>query len=196
VPARRDKWEHEPTSTPLHPDTVPSKSLPPLGSLDRMANGVKLGQCPTCGGHRWWDNCSRKAMGEMDRSAPDYACAACRHGRWLDGRQRAGRQTTPRTPPVTVSVLPKHQARTRRAERGDGARTAGHAGGTCSALKRDGKPCRNRAMAGSRFCGPHSDDAYGATAAPRQCRGTTKAGQPCRAGAVRGGDYCPQHVPR
>lgn len=34
---------------------------------------------------------------------------------------------------------------------------------TCSAITKKGKPCRNGAMAGSPFCGPHTDQA---TAAP------------------------------
>ena len=37
--------------------------------MDRMANGEHLGQCPTCGGHQWWDNRARKAMGELSRVA-------------------------------------------------------------------------------------------------------------------------------
>jgi hypothetical protein len=57
-------------------------------------------------------------------------------------------------------------------------------------------------MAGSPFCGPHSDAggagaAAGKGAAPRpnQCLGTTKAGKPCRAAAERGSSFCPQHQP-
>ena len=104
--SRRPTWQHEPTSTASQPDTVPSKSLPPLSSLDRMATGEHLGQCPACGGHRWWDNRSRKATGEMTRAEPDYVCTECRYGRWNDGRHQAGRATTRRTPPVTTVVLP------------------------------------------------------------------------------------------
>ena len=114
--------------------------------MDRMANGEHLGQCPTCGGHRWWDNRSRKATGEMSRSQPDYVCTDCRHGRWNDGRQQAGRPTTRRTPAATVTVVPAV-----RQPSGVGQRVR-----TCAALKRDGTPCRNGAMAGSPFCGPHS----------------------------------------
>ena len=104
--SRRPRWQHEPTSTASHPDVVPSKALPPLSSLDRMGNGEHLGQCPTCGGHRWWDNRSRKSMGEMSRSQPDFVCTDCRHGRWNDGRQQAGRPTTRRAPSTTVTVVP------------------------------------------------------------------------------------------
>ena len=182
----RSRWQHEPTSTESQPDLVPSKSLPPLSSMDRMANGEHLGQCLTCGGHRWWDNRSRKATGEMSRSQPDYVCTDCRHGRWNDGRQQAGRPTTRRAPSVTVTVVP-----TVRQPSGVGQR-----GTTCTALKRDGTPCRNGAMAGSTFCGPHSIGESGAAKpAINQCRGTTKAGKPCRAGAMRGSEYCPQHEP-
>ena len=87
---RGETWQHEPTSAASQPDRVPSKSLPPLSSMDRMANGEHLGQCPTCGGHQWWDNRAHKAMGELNRVQPDYVCAICRHGRWIDGRQRSG----------------------------------------------------------------------------------------------------------
>ena len=108
VPSRpAEKWQHEPTSTAAQPDRVPSKSLPPLSSMDRMATGEHLGQCRTCGGHQWWDNRARKAMGEMSRSQPDYVCTDCRHGRWIDGRQRSGWAvpTGYRTPPVRVTVV-------------------------------------------------------------------------------------------
>jgi hypothetical protein len=187
VPSRRaSQWQYEPTSTPSQPDTVPSKSLPPLSSLDRMVNGERLGQCPTCGGHRWWDNRSRKATGEMKRSQPDYVCADCRHGRWNDGRHELGRPTGRRSPEVRVTALP--------ADHDDSA--GGRADRMCAASKRDGTACRNVAMAGSRYCGPHSDVRGGSTKpAVNQCRGTTKAGRPCRAGAVRGSEYCPQHEP-
>lgn len=183
---RRSSWEHEPTSPVSQPDAVPSKSLPPLSSMDRMANGERLGQCETCGEHRWWDNRSRKATREMSRSEPDYRCADCGHGRWTDGRQLAGRPTTRARAAATVTVVPAvpHDP------------GAGQRGSVCAALKRDGTPCRNGAMAGSPFCGPHAE-VKSATAQPasNQCRGTTKAGQPCRAGAMRGFDYCPQHQP-
>jgi hypothetical protein len=183
---RRSRWQHEPTSTASQPDLVPSKTLPPLSSMDRMANGDHLGQCPTCGGHHWWDNRSRKATGEMSRTRADYVCTDCRHGRWNDGRQQAGRPTTGRTPSVRVTVVP-----TVRQPSGVGQRVR-----TCAALKRDGTPCRNGAMAESPFCGPHSNGGGGPTKpASNQCRGTTKAGKPCRAGAVRGSEYCPQHQP-
>jgi hypothetical protein len=184
--SRRPTWQHEPTSTASQPDTVPSKSLPPLSSLDRMVTGEHLGQCPTCGGHRWWDNRSRKATGEIGRAEPDYVCTECRHGRWNDGRHQAGRAATRRTPPVRTVVLPTVSPGSH----------AGQRGTTCAALKRDGTPCRNGAMAGSPFCGPHADGGGGAPTSPsNKCRGTTKAGKPCRAGAVRGSDYCPQHEP-
>jgi hypothetical protein len=151
-----------------------------------MATGEHLGQCPACGGHRWWDNRSRKATGEMTRAEPDYVCTECRYGRWNDGRHQAGRATTRRTPPVTTVVLPAV---------GPGSQP-GQRGTTCAALKRDGTPCRNGPMAGSQFCGPHAAGVGGAPTAPaKQCRGTTKAGKPCRAGPVRGSEYCPQHDP-
>ncbi len=183
--SRRSQWEHEPTSSESQPDAVPSKTLPPLSSMDRMANGEHLGQCPTCGGYRWWDNRSRKATGEMSRAQPDYVCADCRHGRWNDGREQVGRPTTRRTPSARVTVVPTVPQPSRA-----GARVM-----TCAALKRDGTPCRNGAMLGSPFCGPHSGAGGAAKPTSNQCRGTTKAGKPCRAGAVRGSDYCPQHQP-
>jgi hypothetical protein len=183
--SRRSKWEHEPTSTASQPDVVPSRTLPPLSSLDRMANGDHLGQCPTCGGHRWWDNRSRKATGEMSRAQPDYVCTDCRHGRWNDGRQQAGRGMTRHTPAATVKLVPAV----------DQPSAVGQRVRTCAALKRDGTPCRNGAMAGSPFCGPHSAGGGAAKPASNHCRGTTKAGNPCRAGAVRGSEYCPQHQP-
>lgn len=184
--SRRSQWQHEPTSTASQPDVVPSKTLPPLSSMDRMANGEHLGQCPTCGGYRWWDNRSRKATGEIGRSQPDYVCTDCRHGRWNNGRQQVGRPTTPRTPLARVTVVPTVSQPS----------GVGQPVTTCAALKRDGTPCRNGAMAGSPFCGPHSAGGGGAAKpVSNQCRGTTKAGKPCRAGAVRGSEYCPQHQP-
>ena len=126
-----------------------------------------------------------RPLGEMSRSLPDYVCTDCRHGRWNDGRQQAGRATGRRTPAATVIVVP-----TVRQASGVGERVR-----TCSAVKRDGTPCRNGAMAGSLFCGPHFTDGGSAKPASNPCRGTTKAGKPCRAGAVRGSEYCPQHRP-
>ena len=182
-----ERWQHEPTSTSAQPDRVPAKSLPPLSSMDRMANGEHLGQCPTCGGHQWWDNRARKAMGEMSRAQPDYVCVDCRHGRWVDGRQRSGRTGPegPRTPSVRVTVVAPVVEPAAGLVRGR----------ICAALKRDGTPCRNGAMAGSPFCGPHSDGGA-VERVPNRCRGTTKAGKPCRAGAMRGSEYCPQHEPQ
>jgi hypothetical protein len=152
--------------------------------MDRMRNGDKLGHCPTCGADRWWDNRARKATGEMDRAEPDYACANCRHGRWNDGRQQPGRPTARPAPPVRVTVVPAVPVA-----------AGGGSTQTCAAVKRDGTPCRNGAMAGSPFCGPHTPGHSAANPAPNQCRGTTKAGKPCRAGAMRGSQYCPQHEP-
>ena len=182
---RRSSWENEPTSTATQRDTVPSKSLPPLSSLDRMASGEHLGQCPTCGGHRWWDNRPRKALREMSPADPDYSCTECRHGRWGDGRQQDGRRPARKAPEMTAISLPMVPPGVQR-----------NNGRSCQALKRDGTPCRNGAMAGSPFCGPHSTRAGPAAPASNQCLGTTKAGRPCRAGAVRGSEYCPQHQPR
>jgi hypothetical protein len=183
VPGKRGSgWQNEPTSTASQPDAVPSKTLPPLSSMDRMRTGEKLGYCPTCGGDRWWDNRARKVTGEMDRAEPDYACANCRHGRWNDGRHRPGRPTARPAPPVRVTVVPTV--------------AVVPAGQTCAAVKRDGTPCRNGAMAGSPFCGPHTTGPGIVNPAANQCRGTTKAGKPCRAGAMRGSQYCPQHEPQ
>jgi len=128
---------------------MPSKSLPPLSSMDRMANGEHLGRCPTCGGHQWWDNRGRKAIGELSRAQPDYVCTDCRQGRSIDGRQRSGwaRPTGCRTASVRVTVVAPV------VEPGNGAVR----GVICAALKRDGSPCRNGAMAGSPYCGPHSN---------------------------------------
>ena len=182
-----ETWQHEPTSAASQPDRVPSKSLPPLSSMDRMANGEHLGQCPTCGGHQWWDNRARKAIGELSRAQPDYVCTDCRHGRWIDGRQRSGwaAPTGYRAPSVRVTVVAPVVEPANAVARG----------GICAALKRDGSPCRNGAMAGSPFCGPHSHSGA-VERVPNRCQGTTKAGKPCRAGAVRGTHYCPQHEPR
>jgi hypothetical protein len=153
--------------------------------MDRMGNGEHLGQCPTCGGFRWWDNRSRKAAGETSAATPDYVCVDCRHGRWDDGRHEPGRAAGRRRPPVAVTVV---------------AATAGASGaeasaGWCAALKVDGTPCRNRPAAGSPFCGPHTDTGARSSPPVNGCRGTTKAGTPCRAGAQRGQEYCPQHQP-
>lgn len=121
----------------------------------------------------------------MSRGQPDYRCTDCGHGRWNDGRQQAGRPVTRRTPAATVTLVPTVSQ----------SAAVGQRGQTCSALKRDGTPCRNGAMAGSAFCGPHSSGGGAAKPVSNQCRGTTKAGKPCRAGAVRGSEYCPQHAP-
>ena len=67
---RKPPREQEPVSSATQPDLVPTKAMRPISSMDRMANGEHLGQCPTCGGHRWWDNRSRKAAGEMRRRRP------------------------------------------------------------------------------------------------------------------------------
>ena len=167
MPSRpAEQWQHEPTSSAAQPDRVPSKSLPPLSSMDRMANGEHLGQCRTCGGHQWWDNRARKATGEMSRSQPDYVCADCRHGRWVDGRQRSGRAGPAgrRTPSTRVTVVAPVVDPITGLVRGR----------ICAALKRDGSPCRNGAMDGSPFCGPHSDrrrSRAGAEPVPRHDQG-------------------------
>ena len=125
---------------------APDRALRPLSSMDRMANGEHLGPCPTCGGHRWWDNRSRKAAGETGPADPDYRCTSCRHGRWEDGRHVAGRPSARRAPEMKVTVLEASPAA-----------TAERTGRTCAATTKSGAPCRNGAMAGSPFCGPHSD---------------------------------------
>jgi hypothetical protein len=118
----------------------------PLSSMDRMAGGEPLGQCPTCGGLRWWDNVGRKAAGELSPSAPDYACVQCRHGRWRDGRHEPGNARA-RRPQTKVTVLAP--------ETPPSSPTS--SGKTCAALTKAGTPCRNGAMAGSPYCGPHTD---------------------------------------
>ena len=166
-------------------------ALRPLSSMDRMRNGEHLGPCPTCGGHQWWDNRSRKSAGETGDGDPDFRCTSCGHGRWEDGRHVAGRGAARAAPAVRVTAL----------ETAPEALAAGTAAGrTCAARTKAGAPCRNGAMAGSPFCGPHSDGGHAraASAAPlaNQCLGTTKAGKPCRAAAERGSSFCPAHQPR
>jgi hypothetical protein len=171
---------------------APERNLRPRSSMDRMANGEHIGQCPTCGGHQWWDNRSRKAAGETGDADPDYRCTTCRHGRWEDCRSVAGRSGRRAAPPARVTVL----------ETAPEASADAGAGRICAARTKSGAPCRNGAMAGSPFCGPHSDSGAGTAAAarstgplPNQCLGTTKAGKPCRAAAERGSSFCPQHQP-
>jgi hypothetical protein len=150
--------------------------------MDRMANGEHLGQCPTCGGLRWWDDRGRKQAGEVAPDAADYRCTDCRHERWEDGRQVAGRAGSRRAATLTTTVVEA---------------VLPAAGGRCTATTRAGKPCGGMAMAGSPYCGPHAGTgprAASASTGPR-CLGTTKAGRPCGAGPVRGTRWCPQHDP-
>ena len=180
-----EKWQHEPTSAASHPDRVPSKSLPPLSSMDRMANGEHLGQCPTCGGHQWWDNRARKPMGELSRSSPT---TCVRSAGTVDGLMGANGPAGRRRPDIDTIG----QSDCRGAGRRAGAwRPSGR--DLCSVEARR-LPCRNVAMAGRRICGPHSHSGA-LERVPNRCQGTTKAGPPCRAGAVRGTHYCPQHEP-
>lgn len=157
-----------------------AKALPPLTSMDRMGSGEHLGQCPTCGGVRWWDNRGRKRAGEEAPDAADYRCTGCGHRRWEDGRHEAGRAGARRRPTLRTTDL------------GAAGPTA-TSGTRCAATTKSGAPCGGAAMAGSAYCGPHSG-ASGSSPA-RRCLGTTKAGTPCGAGPMRGEQYCPQHLP-
>jgi hypothetical protein len=151
--------------------------------MDRMGSGEHLGQCPTCGGLRWWDQRGRKRSGEVAPDAADYRCTDCRHERWEDGRHAAGRASARRRGEVTTTTVEA---------------VVPTADGRCAATTKAGKPCGGMAMAGSPYCGPH---AGGHTAAPpaarggARCEGQTKAGNPCGAGAVRGERWCPAHRP-
>lgn len=151
--------------------------------MDRMGNGEHLGQCPTCGGLRWWDDRGRKQAGEVAPTAADYRCTDCRHGRWEDGRHVAGRAGARRAAPVTTTVVEA---------------VAPGEGGRCAATTKAGKPCAGMAMAGSPYCGPHAGGPVTRSTSARgggRCEGTTKAGTPCGAGAVRGDRWCPAHRP-
>src|SRR5688572_701591 len=118
-----------------------TKALPPRSAMDRMADGEHLGQCPTCGGLRWWDDRGRKHAGEVVPDAADYRCTDCRHERWEDGRQVPGRAGARRHAEVTTTVVEA---------------VAPAAGGRCAATTKAGKPCGGMAMAGSPYCGPHA----------------------------------------
>ena len=156
-------------------DTVPSRSLPPVSSLDLRSDGRKIGPCPSCGGHRWWDNRGAKRAGHA-RNAADFKCAACGHVSMDEDAPASFQQ---------VTVLETQAATT-------GVDASGPRGfRRCSALKSNGERCANGAMAGMDVCGPHASRQGGA--AIRTCKGVTKAGKPCRAGAQRGKKYCPAH---
>ena len=153
--------------------------------MDRMANGEHLGQCPTCGGLRWWDNRARKRAGEAAPESADYRCTDCGHQRWEDGRQEPGRASGRRSRTVRTTAVE--------------AITPAE-GGRCAATTKSGKPCGGMAMAGSPYCGPHSGGGPKSGPAPiarggARCEGTTKAGKPCAAGAMRGERWCPAHRP-
>ena len=113
--------------------------MPPLTAMDRMGNGEHLGQCPTCGGLRWWDQRPRKRVGEAPPDGEDYRCTGCGHRRWEDGSHEPGRAARRRDAvrtTVVETVLPA-------------------AGGRCAGTTKAGKPCGGMAMAGSPYCGPH-----------------------------------------
>lgn len=153
--------------------------------MDRMANGDHLGACPTCGGLRWWDDRGRKRAGEVPPDGADFRCPDCRHERWEDGREVAGRASARRQPTVRTTVVES---------------VAPAEGGRCAAKTKAGKPCAGMAMAGSPYCGPHAgagpkSTSPTATRGGTTCEGTTKAGKPCGAGAVRGERWCPAHRP-
>jgi hypothetical protein len=183
------KWQQFPTSSAKQRDVVPSKALSPLGAWDRMPNGEQLGHCPTCGADEWWDNRSRKASGQMKRNAPDYVCAVCGHARWIGGGDKPGLPPERRTPRKVVARATPQRRSAPEADMSGRADELLSAVPQCEAFTRRGARCQNRAMAGSRFCGPHADAGTSTTL----CRGMTKQGAPCRAAAVRGSEYCPQH---
>jgi hypothetical protein len=171
--SRRSQWEQAPVSSERQPDAVPTRSLPPLSSLDLRSDGQKIGPCPRCGSNRWWDNRGAKRAGQLDPTIADFVCARCRH---------TVRESDAPAPFKPVTKLA--------AEDRSGADRAGFR--QCTSTTKRGTRCNNGAMAGMEVCGPHAST--GAVAASsNQCRGVTKNGKPCKAGALRGEEYCPAH---
>jgi len=140
--------------------------------MDRRSNGERIGPCPSCGGHKWWDNRAAKRAGQAKQLAPDFVCVGCRKGVWES-------DAAPSWEPAGTA-LPADSA----------PRNAGAGFRQCVAIKRDGSRCGGAAMDGSDRCGPHQT--HGVSSSGR-CHGVTKKGEPCRAGAVRGREFCPQH---
>lgn len=175
---RRDQSQQAPLASGGQRDTVPARSLPPISSLDLRSDGRKIGPCPSCGGHRWWDNRGAKRAGQSRAGSADFRCVTCGH--------TASEADEPAAFPDAV-VLPTELPSTPSSAGVGGFRR-------CTALKKNGERCANGAAVGMDVCGPHapSNSARGGT----QCEGVTKSGQPCRAGAVKGQRYCPQHAPR
>ena len=174
---RRSPEQNSPASPDKRRDSVPSRSLPPVSSLDLRSDGRKIGPCPSCGGHRWWDNRGAKRAGQSRADTADFRCVACGHQSMdADAPASFGNVT---------SVAPEMR---------DAKPTGGPSGfRRCTATKKNGEQCANGAMAGMDVCGPHAAGGGGSTATT--CAGTTKAGNPCRAGAMRGTSYCAQHQP-
>jgi hypothetical protein len=174
---RRSPRQNSPASPEKQRDSVSSRSLPPVSSLDLRSDGRKIGPCPSCAGHRWWDNRGAKRAGQSRADTADFRCVACGHQSMdADAPASFGNVT---------SVAP---------EIPDGKPAGGPSGfRRCTATNKNGQQCANGAMAGMDVCGPHAAGGGGSTA--RTCAGTTKSGKPCRAGAMRGKNYCPQHQP-
>ena len=172
---RRSQSQQSPVAPENQRDSVPARSLPPVSSLDLRADGRKIGPCPSCGGHRWWDNRGTKRAGQSRARDHDFKCVRC--GRGVD-------ESAPPAPFRDPVVLPAQSPSERSSAGMKGFRR-------CTSLKKNGERCANGAMAGMDVCGPHATTQGGA--ATKQCRGITKSGKPCRAGAVRGKDFCPAH---
>jgi len=120
---------------------MPSGSLPPVSSTDRRSNGRRIGPCPQCGGHRWWDNRAAKRAGQASADGPDLRCVACRHGIWERDDPDGGWE------PQATTVLPTAGP--------DAMRTA--APRACRGTTKAGTPCRAGARRGSDYCPAHAD---------------------------------------
>ena len=178
VNSPRDRWQQSAVAPDKQRDTVPARSLPPVSSLDVRADGRKIGPCPSCGGHRWWDNRGAKRAGQGRAGSADFKCVNCGHG---------ANEADPPAPFPDAVVVPTQVPAS--------ASSAGVGGfRRCTALKKNGERCANGAASGLDVCGPHASSTAGRGGT--HCQGVTKAGQPCRAGAMKGNQYCPQHEPR
>jgi hypothetical protein len=175
---RRASWQHDPVSSPQQPDLTPSRSLPPVSSMDRRFDGQHIGPCPKCGGHRWWDNRGQKRAGQAKASAPDFVCVECRSGARETDSPAPFARTTSLAAETPTAASPM-----------GGVRGFRH----CAAMKANGERCKGAAMEGFDVCGPHASTGSAPESRSTMCRGTTKAGLACRAAAQRGAEFCPAH---